>query len=307
MIPRPCGLADLPRLTQAATTVFRGPTGGDLARAYPLLLGAENVGRLWVVEEDGEIAAHAGYYLAEAVVYDRRLRAALFGAVFTVPAHRGRSLATAVMEAALAAARAEGAEHGLISGKRALYQRLGFMPLPPTSFVVARPEPAPGWRVERARIDDAPVLADLHHREPVRFARSPARWRQLLEAETVFYGPGTAVLVRRGRRPVAYAAFEGRPTALASGGSLWRAVELAGDRQALLEASGEVAAFLGSDVPLGLVALPHNRALAEAAASRGWPTAALSLPFSAGCWTPAPRTAPQVAAPLLPFYGLNYV
>jgi hypothetical protein len=303
-----------------------------MARRFPLLFDPANAGRLWIVEEDGRIVAHAGYCAPGASLAGTSARVVCFGAIFTEPDRRRRGLASAVLAAALAAARAEGAQLAMISGERPLYRRLGFEPLPATSFLIAsatahpyppstlpladggeraidrladtfipRPISEGAWEVLRATKADVAALAALHDAEPVRFVRSPDDWLKLLKAGTVFYGPGAVMLVRRDERAVAYAALERRSTTLPGGGTIVRAVEIAGDRSALADAVPALAVAVAAPAPIALPALPHDQRLAELGAARGWPAVTLQLPFSASRLDPALANVP------LPWYGLNYV
>src|SRR5438477_456431 len=74
--PRPGRPAELARVTAAATAIFRATRPGAMGRDYPLLFGTHNAARLWIVEEDGAVLAHAGYCLATAVAHGQQSRAA---------------------------------------------------------------------------------------------------------------------------------------------------------------------------------------------------------------------------------------
>ena len=297
MIVRPCQPQDLPRVTAAANAVFRAPPRvGDMGREYPLLFDARHADRLWIAEEapGGALLAHAGYALFDAVVPGRRLRVACFGSVFTDPAHRGRGLATLLLERGAEAARAAGAALALISGSRGLYQRLGFDPLPPVGFHLcpAAAGPVEARPATAADAGDIAALIALQEREPSRFVRAADDWARLLDAGVVFYNPGAVWLFGREGRPVAYAAVEDRASL--------RAPEVGGDRAALAAALPALAAHLGASA-ISVIDLPHDRALAAEATARGWPRHEARLPLSARWWDGTPAGSP------VPWYGLNYV
>ncbi len=270
-----------------------------MAARYPLLFDPANAGHLWIVERDGQLLSHAGFCLGEADIQGRTVRTACFGAVFTVEAARGQGLAAQALAAAIAAASAAGAEWGIISGSGALYARAGFVRLAalPTYRV---PAAAPVVSVEPATLSDVPALAALYDAEPIRFRRSPSEWRQLLAAGILFVGPATVWVVRKNARAFAYLAVN--DDALDDPGfvRVFRALEVAGDRQALADAAGGLAHQLGGAALL-LVNADVDGALAQLAVQRGWLVDQTRFAFSAARWTPA-----LVGVPV-PWYGLNFV
>ncbi len=274
--PRACRVGEVAAVAAAATAIFRAPPrSGDMAAEYPLLFDEEHADRLRVIERGGVILSHAGFWLGEAVLGPAgRARIACFGAVFTRPGQEGRGLGSAALADAVATARAMGAQVGLISGQRSLYERLGFSPMPPAIGYAPGPGPCLGtW----SQADPGDV-ARLYDAEAVRFVRSPRDWHRLLAAGTVFYGPGTVRQLDR----AAYVAVDAAS----------RVLEFAGDREAL------AAALPGLGI-VEVIAPAHDHALA--AVARGWQRRAVPFPFGAARWDPSFFDAP------LPFYGLNYM
>jgi predicted N-acetyltransferase YhbS len=301
--------ADLPRVVAAADRVFRTPLRpglGSMGHDYPLLFERANASNLWLAEDrPGSLVAHVGFVVREATTAGRRVKVASFGAVFTVPEHQGRGLASRVFAAATAHARSLGADLALVSGARGLYQRAGFSPYPP----------CPRYRVggdARAAVAGAvsarPVpygpsaLADvmaLQAAEPVRFERSVEDWRRLLAARILFFSPGQLFVIERQGRRVAYAAVASlapSEAALPTG----RVLEVAGDRQAVAEAAPTLIQALGLGA-LELVLPPHDLGLEASARQAGWAREELRFPFCTAWWNPTCVDLP------LPFYGLNYV
>jgi predicted N-acetyltransferase YhbS len=307
LLIRPATPGDLPAVVAAADAIFRTPPRpglGSMGQSYPLLFAPENAGNLMLaVEPGGRIVAHTGFTLRAAVLLGQPTRVACFGAVFTVADQRGRGLGTRLFQAALDRARAGGAEIGLVSGARGMYQRAGFAPYPlcrryrvpaGAATVVALVPFGP------AAVDDR-TLARLHDGEPTRFLRTPAEWRALASTGVVFHHPGRLFLVAPavGGPPLAYLAVATPAAPLGDRGP--RVLELAGDRRAIADAAPELARTLGLPA-IDLILPPDDDSLAALAADRGW---AADLAAPAACmfqrWNAALRPFP------LPFYGLDYV
>jgi predicted N-acetyltransferase YhbS len=305
LLIRPATPGDLPALVAGADAIFRTPPRPGLRSMgdnYPLLFGGQNSGNLLVaVAPDGRIVAHAGFTLRGALLAGQPARVACFGAVFTAADLRGHGLGSGVFRAAVDRARAAGADIGLVSGARGLYQRVGFdsYPLCRRYRVPAGAAPAVALvPYDQAAVDD---LVRLHDSEATRFRRSPDEWRALAGAGVVFHHPGRLLLVtpRAGGPPIAYLAVATPAAPLGDRGP--RVLELAGDRGAIADAAPELARTLGLPA-IDVILPPHDDSLAALAAERAW---AADLVAPVACmfqrWTPALSQLP------LPFYGLDYV
>jgi predicted N-acetyltransferase YhbS len=303
---RPATPGDLPALTAAADAIFRTPPHPGLrsmAQNYPLLFSTDNAGNLLLaVDPGGGIVAHAGFTLRPALLRDQPARVAYFGAVFTSAEQRGRGLGTRVFQAAVDRARAGGAQLGLVSGSRGLYQRAGFIPYP-----LCRRYRVAAGATGTASVVLAPYtpaalgdLARLHDAEPTRLLRSASEWQALAGAGVVFHHPGRLFLVlpASGGNPLAYLAVA-TPAAVGDRGP--RVLELAGDRRAIADASPVLARTLGLPA-IDLILPPHDATLETLAAERAW---AVDLIAPVSCvfqrWNPALSQLP------LPFYGLDYI
>jgi hypothetical protein len=253
----------------------------------------------------GGIVAHAGFTLRPALLSGQAARVACFGAVFTAADQRGRGLGTQVFQAAVDRARASGAEVGLVSGSRGLYQRAGFTPYP-----LCRRYRVAAGAPDAANVVLAPFtpaalgdLARLHDAEPTRFLRSATQWQALAGAGVVFHHPGQLFLVRprSGGDPRACAYLAVATPAAPAGDRGPRVLELAGDRQAIADVAPELARTLGSQA-IDIILPPHDDSMEALAADRGW-AADLIAPVSCVFqrWNPALSHLP------LPFYGLDYI
>jgi predicted N-acetyltransferase YhbS len=287
--PRAATRDERPQVIAAAGRVFEAPRaheGEDMGTAYPLLFGADNAdGLRVVVSPRGELLAHAGIYVRDAVLGDRRTRVGCLGAVFTTPAARGRGLASAVVAEALGLARARGAGLVLVSGWRGLYARAGFRPYPPVRRVLVPRSPGPA--ATDARPGDLEALAALHRQEAVRVDRPSQDWDRLFAARVALWGPGQWRVARDQRSAIGYAVLQAHPRGP-------RVIELGGDREAMLAA-------LAADGPFELLVPPADTTTAAVVARHGWPVEALTLPLGAIALEPALEDV------TLPWFGLNYV
>ena len=284
-----------PALRAAVNRIFR-PAGGDLTHELPLLFDAANPANLRVIVNDaGEITAHAAFAQRPAMVLGRRATVGFIAAVFTDPAARGQRLATRVLADALAGARA-GADLVLASGDRDLYRRQGFEPVPPLARfrlpTVTSAPTAPALLTTRPFVeDDLPAVAALHDAEPVHFVRTTDDWRKLLAAGQLVDGPAAFSVILRGERPVAFvAAQQARPRADGTQRPR-RILEVAGERAAIVA----MAPLLADEL-----LVPHyDSATIDHAVALGWVRTARQFPITA-----EPLTA---LARVVPWYGLNYL
>ena len=109
-------------------------------------------------------------------IYGMRIRAASLGGVCTDPEHRGRGIATRLLEHCIEEVTRAGAKLLIISGDRGLYLRAQAVPGGPVWSAVVRrgssPAASAALTARAAGPDDALTLARLHQREPVRYLRS---------------------------------------------------------------------------------------------------------------------------------------
>lgn len=277
----------------ALNRVFR-PTGGDLTAELPLLLDPANLENLRVMVAAEGPVSHAGFCERDALAWDRRIRIGCLGAVFTVSGHEGQGLASRVVADAVAEA-SRRCDLLMISGERALYRRLGFVPVPSgTRFAWSRNErpPAEAFTLARATAADVPALAALHDQDPVRFVRSTETWRRLLLAGQLMGWPGEVWLVRAGGAPRAYLAVQTSGTRSDGSRRPTRVLEVAGEPALVVEA----ARVLAEELILPAYAAPPYLALF---AAHGLRPSTHQFPVSAQALT--------ADVPVVPWLGLDYV
>jgi predicted N-acetyltransferase YhbS len=176
--PRPASADELEDLLELIERVFRtsmgmGPT---MELEFPLLFSPANTGNLVIVREGkgGPVVSHAGLLLQRVVIGDAELPVGCIGAVCTDPAHRGRGLAGACVEACIELARRSGCLLALISGTGGIYERAGAAPVVPVRrYHVDRyklGDPADFHGVIRlATQADIEPLAELHRGDSPRY------------------------------------------------------------------------------------------------------------------------------------------
>ena len=292
-LPRALQEDEWPALRTAVNEVFR-PDGGDLTAQYPLLFDRAHRENLRVIIEapGGAVIAHAGYVARDALVFRRRLRLACIGAVFTATPHRGRGLASRVFSDLLLRAR-PAADLLMVSGDRGLYRRQGFNPVPPLSrYRLSAPTGhIASVTVRAAQATDLKTMATLYDAEDVHFVRPPDDWSRLWAAARLVDAPARFWMVERGGKPVAYLATQAAAPRPDGSERPRRILELAGDRQALVDAAPAIAdEFLVPSYD------DTTRRLCE---KQGWFRTARQFPITAQTST--------AQAQVIPWYGLNYV
>lgn len=176
---------------------------GGLLNEFPLLMGTLNRSRRLVLEEEGELVAHAAWRPLGLRSGRERLRAAGIGLVTTHRARRGRGYATRLVQHCLEQARESGTELALLfAPSRSLYRGLGFVPAGRERVTPLATDADPHDTSARVRVGDrrdASELLRMLERHSLRVERTSG------EFETLLATPGTYTYVlERDGRPVAY-------------------------------------------------------------------------------------------------------
>ncbi len=191
--PRAVRMNEMPSLMRLVDTVFMNGEPGMMAGLFPYFFSLDNMENLFVMVRGRRVAAHAGLALCWADVSGCHLRVAMLGSVATAPPFRGQGMATAVVNAALARARAAGADLLMISGDRSLYRRIGARPAGCEAETVLTPEITGrlrrgGVALLPARTTDLPLCAAAYETTPAYFLRSMSWWRNQIRVRAAARG-----------------------------------------------------------------------------------------------------------------------
>ena len=243
---------------------------------YPLLFDSENFDQLFVMVDDGVVVTHVGALTRDISVLGCRMSTMSIGAVATYESHRGRGLATRLMEAAVRKAVEQDAVLMPISGGRGLYTRLGAKRIGqyalfsvPRDMLPAGEGPAAGvgpaageTDIRRAEPTDLHEMTRLYAEEPSRYVRSTADLRRAVDAAWICDRDGETVTIRENGRLVAYAGIQKRRPDREDEARRARLAEIAGSRSALVRALPRLYDRYGVEY-LEIVTLSADRELAS--------------------------------------------
>lgn len=232
--------------------------GAPLAEEYPLVFDERFPGRILAIEEQGVVVSACAALVRDFVVGALNVRIGLIGSVATHPEHRGRGLATRLLERAERALAHDGCWLALLwADDPVFYDERGWRPIGAELDFVIEP-----WQegrlvgasgIRAAAPDDWAAIHRLYtmHRERVD--------RSLDETRALLAGPGIETLVlQRARDVVAY-------TCLGRGGDFARTVhEWSGadsDVLALVRSHMQRSKMRGEKAPTYLITPPSSRSL----------------------------------------------
>jgi GNAT superfamily N-acetyltransferase len=194
--PRAIQPDELPLLGELLNDVFRrsqGVADQDVFCDFPLAFAPENLPNGRVIAEAGRPVSHAAVWPRELIVEGWRLKLGVITLVATQPEFRRRGLAARLMTNLQQRMRDEGYDLGVLwTGVPDFYRRLGWQVFQPLGGLVRDVRSVPKL-AEFTSTDSAAerietfnpqrhltAISELHDREPIRFARSPADSAALL-------------------------------------------------------------------------------------------------------------------------------
>ncbi len=248
---------------------------------------------LRVFADDGKVVSLVGMTYREVVLLGVQHLACCFGGVCTDPDYRGRGLATRLLVDCRDKALADGADLVLISGRRGLYKRQGYVET--GSFNVCTVprdrlpvEARPQYVIRPAEAEDMPAVLEMALAEPARFVRTPGEFLALLQRDRLVNARGESRLVcpKGGDRPVAFVAYQ-------VGGTPWEhkdetaitVVEMGGARWPIMQAMAALLRERGLD-EMTLHYADCDAEIPQMAGSFGWPSEARGFRGTVGIIDP---------------------
>lgn len=225
------------------------PAVAELGRSifFPKGRTYQEGARIWPIHDDARANSLSMFYAGQPVsnvmrlvrdilVRGHRLRLGYVGGVCTHPEHRGKGLASIVLEASFERLRREDVDFAYISGDRGLYFHAGAnyagtarrYRLEPGTLAVE----GPGVQLRVARREETPLLATLAGGEGTRVVRPLDDFALVLGAGHCAGRPCRFEVVEWQREPLGYL-LVGGPWEADEGQEV---VEFAGERLALLSA-----------------------------------------------------------------------
>ncbi|MFN0244676.1 MAG: GNAT family N-acetyltransferase [Planctomycetota bacterium] len=159
--------------------------GAPYAAECPLVFDARAPGRVIEIKPDGVVRSACTLLERELVMPHARIRAGFIGSVVTDPDHRGRGLATQVLEAAETELRSRGSLLALLwPNEPSFYERRGWRAIGAERDFVLSPthrEALPEAAQVRLRVsDDDDAIHELYALHPERVERTREETRALL-------------------------------------------------------------------------------------------------------------------------------
>lgn len=232
------GAEDFEGLRALVETVF----WEGLVEKYPHMYTLENGENLRVVVENGKVVSHCGIIERHASIFGCTVKVASLGGVATYEEHRGKGHATRLFGDCVRKCERDGVDFMLVSGYRKMYHRFGCRYVGKDwNFSLSATDTErfddAGVEVAEATLEDAPDIADIYRREPVRWLRPPSDYEHGMTGY-VMNRPAKWLVVRADGALRGYVILSGsRREPESREASL---AEFAGDRRAVVGALGKV-------------------------------------------------------------------
>ena len=177
---------EFPQLDALLSEVFRP----GMPQEYPHIYTPDDTANLRVVVEGGEVVAHIGTIRRHVSIMGCTVKVASLGGVATRPDARGKGYATALFEDTIRDCREDGVDFIVVSGYRKIYHRYGCRYVGRDwRFVIPADRGSDfadeGLDLRPMTSADAPALAALYRREPVRWLRPPSDFDNALKGHVM--------------------------------------------------------------------------------------------------------------------------
>ena len=247
------------------TTTYR-----EAAVRWPMALQRDLQKDCYTMFLNGQPVSNIGRLERDIVVHGHILRMGFIGGVCTHPGHRGKGLASAILQASLAKFRENDVDFVYISGARSMYYGVGANHIGGhTNFTIQSGAPfqfrGPEAALRPATTNDVPLLIGLSGKEGLRSVRPVADYELSLRYGHCSGKACSFRVIEVGAVPVGYV-LTTRPTEKEP--HTIRILEYAGDRCAVMTILPALAREAGQAV---VMTVPHGDLLHRLLASAGIP------------------------------------
>jgi predicted N-acetyltransferase YhbS len=246
-----------------AATTYR-----EAAVRWPMALQRDFQRDSYTMFLNGQPVSNIGRLERAIVVHGHALRMGFIGGVCTHPNHRGKGLASAILQASLAKLRENDVDFVYISGARSMYYGVGANHIGGhTNFTVQSGAPfqfrGPEAALRPATTDDIALLIGLSEKEGLRFLRAVADYELSLRHGHCSGKACSFRVIEVGTVPVGYVLVT-RPTEKEP--HTIRILEYVGDRCALMTILPALTREAGQ---AAIIAVPHSDPLHSLLGSAG--------------------------------------
>lgn len=209
--PRTLRESEIAAAAELARSIFfpQSESLEQAAATWPMALHPEYAENTFVMLAQGKPVSMISRLEREMVVWGHSLRLGFIGGVCTHPEHRGKGLASTILDASLNRFRENGVDFVYISGARPLYYNTGAHHVSggfgfhlQSSHLAGLD--APSVQLRTANAADASLLNSLSLRAPVRFIRPREDYELLLQYGYCMGQPCQFWIIEQNHVPVGY-------------------------------------------------------------------------------------------------------
>ena len=192
MIIKECSHAEYEEAIELINNVFRTSQGleATMHKEFPLLLGKENMNNMILAIVEGSVVGCVNYYITTILVDGAPIKAASIGAVCTHKGHRGKNIASQLLNKAEENMLKQGVHLEIISGTGGIYEKLGATQAGPSYRYsdIRNTENTDDIRV--VLFDDIyfDEILNIYNKEKTRYVRSAEEFRMLMTGATYPWG-----------------------------------------------------------------------------------------------------------------------
>lgn len=239
--PRTPSLTEEEATMELACSIFfkDAPSYLEAAQRWPMALRPDLRENTFAMFYQGQPVSTIARLECDMVVRGHKLRMGFIGGVCTHPHHRGKGLASIVLDATLQRFADNNIDFVCISGARSLYYRTGANHIGGFSQFLLTSDArnfagAKNLNIREATSADVEILYSLNEKEQTRFVRDMLDYELVVQHGYCSGQPCRFMIVEVEKMPVGYLLV--RDTVQQEGKTSQRVIEFAGDREAILSA-----------------------------------------------------------------------